>query len=105
MQFSHEDLASDRIFSVSWAYLIQTTRMRERPGAARGYLQRSLMIPKTGKRFFQASKRQVPPFSANSHPSMENRSTLQLIYQEIKLTGPLKDESKIVDEDQPKEEG
>src|SRR5207253_9006078 len=34
-----------------------------------------------GKRFFQASKRQVPPLSANSHPSVQNRSTLQLIYQ------------------------
>jgi hypothetical protein len=33
-----------------------------------------------GKRFFQASKRQVPPFSVNSHPSMQNRSTFQLIY-------------------------
>src|SRR5712692_6671037 len=32
------------------------------------------------ERFFQASKRQVPPFSVNSHPSVQNRSTLQLIY-------------------------
>src|SRR5713226_5167547 len=37
------------------------------------------------ERFFQASKRQVPPFSVNSHPSVQNRSTLQLIYQQ----GPL----------------
>ena len=34
-----------------------------------------------GKQFFQASKRQVPSFSVNSHPSVQNRSTLQLIYQ------------------------
>jgi hypothetical protein len=33
------------------------------------------------ERFFQASRRQVPPFSANFHPSVQNRSTLQLIYQ------------------------
>jgi dihydrofolate reductase len=32
------------------------------------------------ERFFQAAKCQVPPFSANSHPSVQNRSTLQLIY-------------------------
>jgi hypothetical protein len=32
------------------------------------------------ERFFQASKRQVPPFSVDSHPSVQNRSTLQLIY-------------------------
>ncbi len=32
------------------------------------------------EQFFQASKRQVPPFSVNSHPSVQNRSTLQLIY-------------------------
>ncbi len=32
------------------------------------------------ERFFQASKRQVPPFSVDSHPSMQNRSTFQLIY-------------------------
>jgi hypothetical protein len=41
------------------------------------YLEKS--IP-DGKRFFQASKRQIPSFSANSHPSVQNRSTLQLIY-------------------------
>src|SRR5713226_2511478 len=34
------------------------------------------------ERFFQASKRQVPPFSVNSHPSVQNRSTLQLIYHQ-----------------------
>ena len=32
------------------------------------------------ERFFQASKCLIPPFSANSHPSVQNRSTLQLIY-------------------------
>ena len=32
-------------------------------------------------RFFRASKRQVPPFSVNSHLSVQNRSTFQLIYQ------------------------
>jgi len=35
-----------------------------------------------GSGFFQVSQRQVPPFSANSHPSVQNRSTLQLIYQQ-----------------------
>src|SRR5436305_1922023 len=35
-----------------------------------------------GKQFFQASKRQVPSFSVNSHPSVQNWSTLRLIYQE-----------------------
>jgi hypothetical protein len=35
-----------------------------------------------GMRFFRASKRQVPPFSVNSHPSVQNRSTFQLIYQQ-----------------------
>src|SRR5712692_3775922 len=39
------------------------------------------------ERFFQASKRQVPPFSVNSHPSVQNRSTLQLIYQERRTRG------------------
>jgi ClpX C4-type zinc finger len=34
------------------------------------------------ERLFQASKRQVPPFSVHSRPSVQNRSTLQLIYQE-----------------------
>ena len=34
------------------------------------------------ERFFQASKRHVPPFSANSHPLVQNRSTLQLIYHD-----------------------
>ena len=33
------------------------------------------------ERLFQASKRQVPPFSVDSHPLVQNRSTLQLIYQ------------------------
>src|SRR6266487_2546242 len=33
------------------------------------------------ERFFQASKRQVPSFSVKFHPSVQNRSTLQLIYQ------------------------
>src|SRR5207249_8370465 len=33
-----------------------------------------------GKQFFQASKRQVPSFSVNSHPSVQNWSTLRLIY-------------------------
>jgi hypothetical protein len=33
------------------------------------------------ERFFQALKRQVPPFSVNSYPSVQNRSTFQLIYQ------------------------
>ena len=32
------------------------------------------------ERFFQASKCQVPSFSTNSHPSVQNRSILQLIY-------------------------
>ncbi len=32
------------------------------------------------ERLFQASKRPFPSFSANSHPSVQNRSTLQLIY-------------------------
>jgi hypothetical protein len=33
-----------------------------------------------GSGFFQVAQRQVPPFSAHSHPSVQNRSTLQLIY-------------------------
>jgi hypothetical protein len=33
-----------------------------------------------GKRFFQAAKRQVPSFSAKFHPSVQSRSTFQLIY-------------------------
>ncbi len=39
-----------------------------------------------GKQFFQASKRQVPSFSVHSHPSVQNRSTLRLIYQHNDLT-------------------
>jgi len=39
------------------------------------------------KRFFQASKRQVPPFSVNFHPSVQNSSTLQLIYQQSLQAG------------------
>ena len=31
--------------------------------------------------FFQALKRQVPSFSVKFHPSVQNRSALQLIYQ------------------------
>src|SRR5207253_8339540 len=37
-----------------------------------------------GKQFFQASKRQVPSFSVNSHPSVQNWSTLRLIYQKAR---------------------
>src|SRR5262249_14528508 len=33
------------------------------------------------ERFFQVSKRLVPPFGVHSRPSAQNRSTLQLIYQ------------------------
>jgi len=32
------------------------------------------------ERLFQASKRQVPSFSVDSHPSVQNRSALHLIY-------------------------
>jgi hypothetical protein len=32
------------------------------------------------ERFFQASKHQIPCFRSNSHPSVQNRFTLQLIY-------------------------
>jgi len=32
------------------------------------------------ERFFQVSKCLIPPFSVHSHPSVQNQSTLQLIY-------------------------
>src|SRR5258708_20940827 len=32
------------------------------------------------ERFFQASKHEFPCFRSNSHPSVHNQSTLQLIY-------------------------
>jgi hypothetical protein len=42
-----------------------------------------------GKQFFQASKRQVPSFSVNSHPSVQNRPALQLIYQQRRIANRL----------------
>ncbi len=39
-----------------------------------------MAVTPDAKRFFQASKHQVPPFRVNSHPSVQNRSTFQLIY-------------------------
>jgi hypothetical protein len=39
------------------------------------------------ERFFQTAKRQVPPFSANFHPSVQNQSTFQLIYQKLPNNG------------------
>src|SRR5215470_10397289 len=39
-----------------------------------------------GKRLFQASKCQVPSFSVHSHPSVQNRFTLQLIYHQSSET-------------------
>ncbi len=37
------------------------------------------------ERFFQVSKCLIPPFSVHSHPSVQNQSTLQLIYQEVRV--------------------
>src|SRR5262245_9444897 len=39
------------------------------------------------KRFLQASKCLVPPFSANFYPSVQNQSTLQLIYHHTRYGG------------------
>jgi hypothetical protein len=36
------------------------------------------------ERVFQVSKCLVPPFNANFYPSVQNRSTLQLIYQQTR---------------------
>src|SRR5437763_15731594 len=49
------------------------------------YLQLPMAVTPDAKRFSQASKHQFPSFSANFHPSVQNWSTLQLIYQLLGL--------------------
>ena len=46
------------------------------------YLQLPMAVTPDVKRFSRAMKRLFPPFSANFHPSVQNQSTLQLIYQD-----------------------
>ena len=60
-----------------------TTRRQERQSERRAsnLFTTFLTSPPDLERFFQASKRQVPSFSVKFHPSVQNRSTLQLIYQ------------------------
>src|SRR6266566_6636954 len=60
-------------------YCLLCTRIFDQPKAS--YLQLSMADTPDGKRFFQASKCLIPPFSANFHPSLQNWSILQLIYQ------------------------
>src|SRR5690348_11416969 len=55
------------------------TRIFDQPKA--GYLQLPMAVTPDAKQFSLASKHQFPSFSANFHPSMQNWSTLQLIYQ------------------------
>jgi len=71
-------------FRVNGSHLFQPWANPYYAGFCRNMLQISIraVLPKgcqftrcrwkksDGKQFFQASKRQVPPFSANSHPSM-----------------------------------
>src|SRR5260221_14622117 len=49
--------------------------------AQTSYLPLSMAVTPDVKRFSQAMKHQVPSFRSYSHPSVQNRSTLQLIYQ------------------------
>jgi hypothetical protein len=50
------------------------------------------------ERFFQTAKRQVPPFRANFHPSVQNQSTFQLIYHQPLLSRePLMVDGKVVE--------
>src|SRR6266480_3473727 len=60
-------------------YCLLCTRIFDQPKA--GYLQLPMAVTPDAKRFSLASKHQFPSFSANFHPSMQNWSTLQLIYQ------------------------
>src|SRR5437667_12042089 len=48
-----------------------------------------LTSPPDLERFFQAAKRQIPSFSEKFHPSMQNRSVLQLIYHHHIMTETL----------------
>src|SRR6266516_2358950 len=59
-------------------YCLLCTRIFDQPKA--GYLQLPMAVTPDAKQFSLASKHQFPSFSANFHPSMQNWSTLQLIY-------------------------
>src|SRR5437867_12607364 len=64
-------------------YCLLCTRIFDQPKAS--YLQLPMAVTPDAKRFSQASKHQFPSFSANFHPSVQNWSTLQLIYQLLGL--------------------
>src|SRR5437868_2218921 len=53
-------------------------------GGVRTFTPWLILDPQNGRTLglctIQASKRQVPSFSVNSHPSVQNSSTLRLIY-------------------------
>jgi len=51
----------------------------EQPKAS--YLQLPMAVRPDAKRFFQVMNHQFPSFSVNFRPSVQNRSTFQLIYQ------------------------
>src|SRR5262245_12948213 len=93
-------IAGYRSFPPCWAYVSTTrrtaasllfvgpSRRQGRQSEARASNLFTIFLASTPdlERFFQVSKCLIPPFSAHSHPSVQNHSTFQLIYQKSRQT-------------------